>query len=555
MIRESCQLGLAACYSISKVQLDHKPTPFTQNEFSTNLTDNLLRAFGQTTNYGTSAFMETTEQNARRTGTSLTNDTIDSEVEVGGVAGLGEAALGAFREMASAAVAVHQPSILYSLLILSTSLPIWQLHPEYSAESLLGQSIHGIHEIRSMMKPYMKKLIPRLLRACNDPNKQASEQMTSLWRSLSGGGQLSRDMIDEHLLHVLDELIHDSASKFWRARFGACKALSEIIIGRSWEELGGGGTVDCSDINNIEKSAGVRLLLLFRVTVRALDDVRLAVREAGGVLSRSLISLTVRLCNPLIDSEKEDNPYLLNENKNFHSRITSAQASETCLPWIVKYGLNQTCPEAVGFSISCLLRIVEVAHVESLEAVLPDLVESLLMSMSGLEPAVLNYIQVRVAGHDAVASDRLEQMRLQMVSSGPLADALNKCLDILTRSSLKSQQLVIPRLDSALRMGIGFATRSAAADAVSSLCSASPSAFKFNVNLTANPTSRLLRALYFASEREKGSYARGKMIHALGNLAALAPGSTVRSLARKLCERYKHATGTHDGTYCIDVLF
>lgn len=357
---------------------------------------------------------------------------------------------------------------------------------------------------------------------------------------------MSRDLIDEHLLYVLDELIYDSASKFWRARFGACKTLSEIIIGRSWEQLGGGGPVDCTDINNTENSAGVRLLRLFRVTVRALDDVRLAVREAGGVLSRSLISLTVRLCNPLIDSWKEDNPYLLRENDTVQSRFTSAYASETCLHWIVKYGLNQTCSEAVGFSISCLLKVVEVAHAETLEPVLADLIESLLMSMSGLEPAALNYIQVRVAGNDVLASDRLEQMRLQMASNGPLADALNKCLDILTHSSLKTQQLVIPRLDSALRMGTGFATRSAAADAVSSLCSASPSAFKFNMNLTANPTSRLLRALYYASEREKGTFARGKMTHAFGNLAALAPGSTVRSLARKLCERYKHATGTHD---------
>lgn len=547
LIRESCQLGLAACYSISRVPFERKSGLSLDDSFSDDLTDNLLRAFGQTTNYGTSAFMETAEQNARRTGASLSDDAIDLQVEEGGVAGLGEAALGAFREMASAAVAIQQPSILYSLLILSTSLPIWGLHSEYSAESLLGQSLHNIDELRSAMKPYMKKLISRLLRASNDPNKQASEQMSFLWTSLSGGGQMSRALIDEHLLHVLDELINDSSSKFWRARYGSCKALSEIIIGRSWDELGGGGPVDCSDTNGAKNSAGYRILRLFRVTVRALDDVRLGVREAGACLSRSLISLTVRLCDPLIDSGKDDNPYLLKDDAISQKRITSTYASETCLPWIVKYGLNQTCSEAVGFSISCLLKIVEVAHAETLEPVLADLVESLLMSMSGLEPAALNYIQVRVAGHDAVASDRLEHMRLQMISSGPLADALNKCLDILTHTSLKSQQLVIPRLDSALRIGAGFATRSAAADAVSSLCSASPSAFKFNGSLNANPTSRLLRALYHASEREKGSYARSKMTHALGNLAALAPGSTVRSLARKLCERYKHATGTHDG--------
>jgi len=62
-----------------------------------------------------------------------------------------------------------------------------------------------------------------------------------------------------------------------------------------------------------------------------------------------------------------------------------------------------------------------------------------------------------------------------------------------------------------------------------------------------NPTVRLLRALYHSSERERGAGARDKMTHALGNLAELAPGKSVRSLAVRACERYKAATGSNDG--------
>lgn len=57
---------------------------------------------------------------------------------------------------------------------------------------------------------------------------------------------------------------------------------------------------------------------------------------------------------------------------------------------------------------------------------------------------------------------------------------------------------------------------------------------------------RLLRALYFASEREHGQGARDKMAHALGNLAAISPGQSVRSLALRACERYSGATGNND---------
>ena len=138
-------------------------------------------------------------------------------------------------------------------------------------------------------------------------------------------------------------------------------------------------------------------------------------------------------------------------------------------------------------------------------------------------------------------------MRLQIAQSGEIASALTKCLDMVKHIGLQAQKAVIPQIDSALRCGAGFATRAAAADAVSSLCNICPLAFAFPGSSTTNPTVRLLRALYFASEREKGNAARDKMTHAFGNLAALAPGSSVRSLAIRLCERYKNATGSNDG--------
>lgn len=81
---------------------------------------------------------------------------------------------------------------------------------------------------------------------------------------------------------------------------------------------------------------------------------------------------------------------------------------------------------------------------------------------------------------------------------------------------------------------------------MSTLSSICPLAFKFPGQSTTNPTVRLLRALYFASERERGVGARDKMAHALGNLAELSPRPSVRSLALRACERYNGATGSND---------
>ena len=111
---------------------------------------------------------------------------------------------------------------------------------------------------------------------------------------------------------------------------------------------------------------------------------------------------------------------------------------------------------------------------------------------------------------------------------------------------LNAQKMLIPELDSSLRKGAGFATRAATADAVGTLCSTCPEAFAFAGQSMSNPTVRLLRALYFAAERERATTTKDKMTHALGSLAGLAPGKAVRILSLKACERYCESSGSNN---------
>lgn len=125
--RESSCLGLIACRGLV-VTMDSSPSP---NQIVNDLNHRLLRAFGQTTNYGGSAMMETEEQAAARrsaNGVEGASDTLfdSGQSEVGGASGIGEAALGAYREIASASVALGREDFMYSLLFLSLSHPYWQ---------------------------------------------------------------------------------------------------------------------------------------------------------------------------------------------------------------------------------------------------------------------------------------------------------------------------------------------------------------------------------------------------------------------------------------------
>jgi proteasome component ECM29 len=397
-------------------------------------------------------------------------------------------------------------------------------------------------EMREALRPHIGKLLPRILRACHDPNKQTREQMSSLWVGLTGGGSESRLAITQHLLPAVDALIADSASKLWRARVGACGALTEIIVGREWDSLGGGPPVlNDDDLYGVSMpSAGIRLLRLWRTAMRSLDDVRGAVRDSGESLARAVRGLTIRLCDPaMLMLEKSSGAKRGREEQAKCERDATAAAA-TSLRWLIRHGLNGQA-EGVGISISTLVEIVGVVRPKILGPILPDLLKSLLMAMSGLEPAALNFLQLRTNDQEG-----LERIRLQLAQSGPLATAVAKCLDLLPGVNIETQKAVIPQLDSTLRMSAGFATRAATADAVSTLCATCPDAFRFSGPASANPTVRLLRAFYFASERERGQGAKDKMIHAVGNLASLCPGSSVRSLAIRACERYNSSTGNSD---------
>lgn len=544
-----------------------------QDTLKDSMNDSLLKAFGQTTTFGGSAMMESQTQNAERLrnentdrgiieGAANTTDQFGMETtEVGGAAGLGEAALGAYREMAGAAAALGRSDVLYALLLLSVSHRAWftaDARDRYSAAALLGESSllgdrTNTVEIRNALRPHIGRLIPRLLRAKHDPNKQTREQMEILWLGMAGGGAEARQAITDHLLPTIDSLIEDAQSKLWRARVGSCGALAEVIVARSWKELGGGGS--CLEDDEVviktstsNTSAAVRLLRLWRVAMRAIDDVREAVRESGEVLARSVKGLTIRLCDPDLTLRSLKNSIVTDDDRIRANEETQA-ASSTSLRYLVKNGLDQKCAEAAGVCVSCLTGIVEIVRPSTLEPVLPELLGSLLMAMSGLEPAALNYFQVRAAGRESSETyDRLEHARIQYAQSGPIAQALNRCLEMVPLVDLPTQQLIVPQLDSALRGGAGFATRAATADSVSSLSHSCPSAFKFPGISSTNPTVRLLRALYFASERERGIAAKDKMSHALGNLASLSPGQTVRSLAVRACDRYSAATGNNDDT-------
>ena len=163
MSRESCCLGLVACNKIVAASESEE------------LQARLLRSFGSTTNHGGSAMQETAEQAAQRRRAEGANVSESLEattgVDVGGAGGVSEAALGAYREMAAAAVGSGRPDILYSMLILSVSHPVWfsseKRRDAYGPTSLQGDNFSN-GEVKIALRPFLSQLLPRILRASHE---------------------------------------------------------------------------------------------------------------------------------------------------------------------------------------------------------------------------------------------------------------------------------------------------------------------------------------------------------------------------------------------------
>lgn len=129
-------------------------------------------------------------------------------------------------------------------------------------------------------------------------------------------------------------------------------------------------------------------------------------------------------------------------------------------------------------------------------------------------------------------------MRLRISDKSAVSTAITKCLEMVGKLDIEAQKEVLYHVDNALRCAAGLTSRVAVADAISSLCALCPGAFSTQGSCT-NACIRLLNSLYFAVEQEKkDSLLKGKLSFAFGNVAHLAGGKAVRSLALKSCQSY-----------------
>jgi proteasome component ECM29 len=127
------------------------------------------------------------------------------------------------------------------------------------------------------LKPHLASLIPKLYRYQYDPSASIQEAMGNLWQTVVPDPEKAKA---EYLPHIFKELIPGVGSRLWRVREASCLALADLLSGKRFQQV--------EDV----------LVDVYRMSLRAIDDVKETVRKAGHALNRAVSALAAKLADP-----------------------------------------------------------------------------------------------------------------------------------------------------------------------------------------------------------------------------------------------------------------
>lgn len=403
----------------------------------------------------------------------------DSEVFQAG--GVGESPSGGklstYKELCNLANEMGQPDLIYKFMDLANY--------QASLNSKRGAAF-GFSKIAKLagdaLHPYLRALIPRLVRYQYDPDKNVQDAMTHIWKSLVAD---SKRAIDEHLDLILDDLLIQCGSRLWRSREASCLAVADILQGRRFDQV------------------GKHLKRIWTAAFRAMDDIKETVRNAGDRLCRAVTSLTGRLCDVSLTPEPE-----------------ARQTMGTVLPLLLTEGITSKVESVRKASISMVTKLAKGAGV-TVRPYLNDLVCCMLESLSSLEDQGMNYVELH-AGRVGIQTEKLENLRISIARGSPMWETLEICIDVVDSNSL---ELLVPRLAQLVRSGVGLNTRVGVANFISLLVQ--------KVGVYIKPFTPLLLKLLLSVVRDEKGIASKR---AFANACALVLKYAAPSQAQILIE-------------------
>ncbi|KAK6119824.1 hypothetical protein DH2020_046449 [Rehmannia glutinosa] len=329
--------------------------------------------------------------------------------------------LSTYKELCNLANEMGQPDLIYKFMDLAN----YQASLNSKRGAAFGFSKIAKHA-GDALRPYLRALVPRLVRYQYDPDKNVQDAMAHIWKSLIAD---SKKAIDEHLDLIFDDLLIQCGSRLWRSREASCLALADILQGRKFDQ--------------VEK----HLKRIWIAAFRAMDDIKETVRNAGDRLCRATASLTGRLCDVSLTPVPE-----------------ARQTMAIVLPLLLTDGIMSKVENIRKASIGMVTGSQKGAGI-AIRPYLSDLVCCMLESLSSLEDQGMNYVELH-AENVGIQTEKLENLRISIARGSPMWETLEICIDVVDSPTLEQ---LVPRLAQLVRSGIGLNTRVGVANFISLL--------------------------------------------------------------------------------------
>lgn len=326
---------------------------------------------------------------------------------------------GTYKELCSLAQDMGQPELVYKFMDLAGHTALWN---NRKGAALAGSTLLQTEIAAQQLGPHVDTLLPRLYVYCYDPTESVRIAMSSVIAAVvkaAGYGSVA-EAITQNFSSVTQYCLQSISARQWRVREAACGSLRDVLVSRTWNQVGDG------------------LTDFWYYTLRALDDIKESVRKAAEGTGRAISELSIHLCDP-----------------GQVGVDVATKAIAVVIP-VVLPGFTHSVWEVRMLATTTLTKIIRRGG-DALRASVPELVSCLLEAATELEPQELNYAQFHVDEPDELQSARVNNAATSM---SPLNDSLDKLAGLVDESVVQN---LIPRLTRLARIGVGIPTRSATA--------------------------------------------------------------------------------------------
>jgi proteasome component ECM29 len=388
---------------------------------------------------------------------------------------------------------LNKPDLIYQFMNLAHYNSIWNTR---------RGAAFGFSTIANLssknLQPYLASIVPKLFRYQFDPNVKIQQSMVSIWTSLIKQAD-NKKIVDLYLSEILDDIEQNMLSNLWRVRESCCNALCDLLKGGR-------------NLESISNKFGKFWTILFKLA----DDIKESVRVSAELALKSLQRVTISYSTSV-------------------SNINICQQTiNSVLPILIVEGLQSNIQEVRNISVLTIRDLIKQSTTALIKPYLIDMIVNLLETLSGYEPADLNYISLKLNSQDA--QEKLDQARIAASKNTPMIEIINICLEHLNEETQLAE--LMPRLIEIIKKGLGVSTKAGVCHILTYLVDRQAQkmiAF----------SGKLMGVLVNSMSTESNKTICKCYSNTIGSIVSIAKESSIENLVNKLQEWYMEKEGMY----------